>query len=411
MKKILHIIAQKPAHTGSGIYLKEMMAGAAKKSYTQALIAGISQKDKLVDYQLPPSLSFYPLYFDTEDLPFPVVGMSDVMPYPSTKYRELTTEMYLSWQQGFADLIKQTVNEFCPDIIIAHHLWLLTSLVKELVPDVPIIGISHGTDIRQLRLAPHYAEQVIAGCSQLDYVIALNDFQAREIYELYQLPDEKIIVGGGGFNPDVFYPPQEKKKPRTIKIIYAGKLSYAKGVPSLLRGCELLHRVDPDFELFLVGSGDGQEKDEIDEMIKNASFKITAPGAISQKELAELFRQGDLFVLPSFYEGLSLVVIEALASGLRVVASELPSLKPWLGEKINKSGLISYVPLPTLVNMDEPIAQELPLFEQRLKNKMLFQMKSLRQGQAPTPTNVQKALDQLSWAGLFGKIEKIFQNL
>lgn len=408
MKKILHVIAQKPGYTGSGIYLREIIREAKEKAYPQALVCGISPYDNIDDFNLPSDLKIYPLHFERESLPFPVVGMSDVMPYSSTKYSELTASMYSLWKEEFTALIESALSDFNPDIIIAHHLWLLSSLVKELAPEIPLICISHGTELRQLELAPQFAHTVIAGCGKIERVIALNEFQAEQIANIYQIAKETIITAGVGFNPTIFYPPPIKEKNKITRIIYTGKLSYAKGVKSLLKACELLYKEEINFELILVGSGNGKEKEDISAIIDKSSFKATILGTISQVELGELFRQGDIFVLPSFYEGLPLVVIEALASGLRVVVSDLPGLQPYLGEEINDSGLISYVPLPNLIKVDQPKPEDLPTFELGLKESLLAHITSLQEDNVTFSSNVRSAIDQLSWAGLFEKIESYF---
>ena len=43
----------------------------------------------------------YPVIFETENLPFPIVGMSDVMPYKSTKYSDMSEDMFLKWEKAF----------------------------------------------------------------------------------------------------------------------------------------------------------------------------------------------------------------------------------------------------------------------------------------------------------------------
>ena len=408
MRKILHLIAQKPGYTGSGIYLQGIIKEATKKLYSQALVAGISRHDSMDEFQFPADMATYPVYFDTEELPFPVVGMSDSMPYPSTKYRELTSSMCLLWRQAFVRAIINALDDFKPDLIISHHLWLLSALVKELAPEIPVICISHATDLRQLELAPQFTDEVVAGCGQIERIIALNDFQAKKIAGIYKIPGESITVVGCGFDPDIFYPSTHREKNKVKKIIYAGKLSRAKGVISLFRACELLYLEEPNFELFLYGSGDGKEAKKLAAMAKRIPFKFIAPGTVSQSELGDVFRQGDVFVLPSFYEGLPLVVIEALASGLRVVVSDLPGLRPWLGNEINRSGLISYVPLPGLVKADQPIAEELPVFESRLKNSLLIQINQPPVEWSAVSPKIKQAIAELSWFGVFEKIEKFF---
>jgi hypothetical protein len=80
MKRLLHVIAQIPGRTGSGIYLKELVSNASDKGYKQAVVFGTPS------YQVDSSsydstgIDSYPVLFETDELPFPVVGMSDTMP-------------------------------------------------------------------------------------------------------------------------------------------------------------------------------------------------------------------------------------------------------------------------------------------------------------------------------------------
>ena len=79
--RILSISAQKPSSTGSGVYLTELVKMLAAQGHEQAVVAGIYQDDEVT---FPEGVAFHPVYFCTEELPYPIVGMSDVMPYTST---------------------------------------------------------------------------------------------------------------------------------------------------------------------------------------------------------------------------------------------------------------------------------------------------------------------------------------
>ena len=76
--KILTITAQKPHSTGSGFYLTEMVKGFAALGHEQAVLACV-YREVTVDF--PTGTVFYPVHFKTEELPFPIAGMSDEMPY------------------------------------------------------------------------------------------------------------------------------------------------------------------------------------------------------------------------------------------------------------------------------------------------------------------------------------------
>ncbi|GAA0745440.1 glycosyltransferase family 4 protein [Clostridium oceanicum] len=415
MKKILNIIAQKPNSTGSGIYLQSLVKEADKKDYKQAVIAGISKYDTKVSFDSVNKVDFYPVIFETENMPFPVIGMSDVMPYNSTKYRDLSKEKLSKWKEGFSKALKKSIEEFKPDIIICHHLWLLTALTKDLVlNNIPVIGFCHGTDLRQMKSLSKKSKNIFKetinyikyNCRNLDLIIASHSNEKNEIIKYYGIDKNKIVLGGSGYNSDVFYNNYEKNKNLNdlTKIVYAGKLSFSKGVPSLINSLNLLKEKNKNFELFLAGSGTGEELDYILNLCKKSKFKIHILGPIPQSDLGNLFRKSNILVLPSFYEGMPLVLIEAMACGIKIVSSDLPGLKEWMGKTINNSGIINYVPLPRIENIDVPLDEDLPEFEKKLGenienhfNKLITYDKKLK-----------KSIENKSWRGAFEDLEKYF---
>ena len=102
--RILSVTAQKPHATGSGFYLCEVVGALAGLGHCQSVIAGVYGEDQVT---LPPGVAFYPVYFNTPALPFPIVGMSDEMPYPSTRYREMDGAMTAQFKAAFTQALQE----------------------------------------------------------------------------------------------------------------------------------------------------------------------------------------------------------------------------------------------------------------------------------------------------------------
>ncbi|MDD3141943.1 MAG: glycosyl transferase family 1, partial [Lachnospiraceae bacterium] len=136
--RILSITAQKPDCTGSGIFLSELIKGFAEMGVEQAVVAGIYKDDVVI---LPDEVAFKPVYFNTVELPFAIAGMSDEMPYESTVYSKMTKDMVSRFEQVFVKNVTDVIEKFNPDLILCHHLYLLTALVRNKCVDKKIVGI------------------------------------------------------------------------------------------------------------------------------------------------------------------------------------------------------------------------------------------------------------------------------
>lgn len=399
--RILQMISQYPGKTGSGTYLQAILKHGNLEGHEMGLVAGFSHTSEVSEMKIP---NLFSVVFNTELLPFPIPGMSDTMPYPSTKYSEMNEVMFTAWVNAFTAVIMNAVDSFKPDMIISHHLWILTALVKKLYPKLPLIAICHGTDLVQFSKAPVFRDYVVSGCKELKVVFALNDIQRKTINSYYEIPIEHIKTIGGGYDSDIFFKSPVKPHHKNVKIIYAGKLSFSKGVPSLIRAFEKLQARNKNIELLLAGTGCGYEEEQIKKQIIEASANIKLLGQVPHGKLGEVFRECDIFVLPSFYEGLSLVTIEALACGLGVVATDNEGLKNLLGDRINTSGIIEYVKLPPMEKIDTPLSGYLNSFEDELVRALEVKIATLEKVGSQYEV-IKEKLEQLSWSKIFLNIK------
>lgn len=344
--RILHLISQRPDSTGSGIYVQELLQSAVENGHDNHLLAGI-QLGQIPQVALLPQDQCTYVEFGSDVLPYDIVGMSDVMPYPSKRFSDLTSEEIRVYEQAFAEKLFRIVDTFKPDIIHSHHLWLVTSLAGRLFPHIPLITTCHGTDLRQMRDCPHLRPRVRSGCRNISHILALSPSQKTEIIGLYQTPEDKISIAGGGFNDSLFFQ-ENKPKPDTVRLLYAGKLSKAKGVPWLLKALTALEQ--DKVHLDLIGSGSGSDFDECLQLAESLNNKVTLHGQLPQPQLASLMRQAHVLVLPSLFEGLPLIMLEAIISGCRVIATDLPGTS--YIASILDSTYITLIPDPSSPNQD-----------------------------------------------------------
>lgn len=370
--RILSISAQKPNSTGSGVYLTELVKEYAAQGHEQAVVAGVYRDDVV---ELPEGTEFHPVYFDSEDLPYPIVGMSDEMPYKSTRYCDLTPEMVRQFREAFLKVLVPLVENLRPDLILCHHLYLMTAIVREQFPKHRVYGFCHNTDLRQIQktdLARAYiAEQI----RELDRIFVPQEAQKEGVLKIYHVCPERIGILGMGYNNKIFYATGEKKDDGVTRLVFAGKIAEKKGVMSLMKSLSLLPQILSDvpcekIQVLLAGSaGNETEYQEIRRLAGQVPYDVQFLGRLAQPELANLYNACDVFVLPSFFDGLPLTIIESLACGDRVVVSDLPGVRNWLTEYVPGAD-VRYVPMPQMRNTDEPVPESLPEFEERLADAL-----------------------------------------
>lgn len=363
--RILSVTAQKADSTGSGVFLTELVRGFDKAGHQQAVVCGTVHRDTV---SLPPRVAVFPVYYQSKEVPFPVCGMSDEMPYPSTRYCDINERMTQQLFRAFRRAIVEAVEVFRPDVILCHHLYFLVSLVRELYPSIPVYGQCHGSDLRQFLKNPWQHEWILSQIAKLDGIFALHEQQKKQICMIYGISEEKVVVLGTGYNSDVFFVNETVRKSRQsqkIRILFAGKLSEKKGVMSLLRAMHYVRNPDC-YELALAGGyGNQEEYDKICHLAETAPCTVDFLGKLSHPQLAEAMNQSDVFVLPSFFEGLPLVLLEAMACGIPAICTDLPGIRPWMNQTVPEHGVL-FVRPPEMENADEPIPGSLPEFERRL---------------------------------------------
>ncbi|MGL1930209.1 MAG: glycosyltransferase family 4 protein [Desulfotalea sp.] len=399
--RILHLISQRPDSTGSGIYLKEILKQAELAGHENYLIASLPSKDlPPADLPIDPNHCFF-IRFESNDLPFPITGMSNIMPYYSSRFDQLSEAEICAYKNSFKSKLKRILDKYDFDLIHSHHLWLLSSIARQLT-NIPMVTSCHGSDLRQFKSFSSLRIDVLSGCQDIDHVFALSSEQKSDIETTYTIHNKNISVVGAGVNTDIFKPKKEYKendKKNNFQIIYAGKLAKSKGVPYLLKAVEsIIKEQNINIHIKLAGSSTSNEGDECLQLIKDLPENGSALGNISQSELAEQLQTADLFILPSLFEGLPLVILEALACNCPVLVTELPGVKEIVA-KINSPDLHT-IPMPGIIHIDQ--VQDEEAFIRSISSRIIDLM---------AKNTVKKEIAELSyfsWPHVFQRMENVY---
>ncbi|MFJ3922894.1 glycosyltransferase family 4 protein [Streptomyces sp. NPDC090022] len=162
-------------------------------------------------------------------------------------------------------------------------------------------------------------------------VVVLTPQQAAFVRDTYRVPAAKVFVVPNGVGPEFFRPPRtapgETEAGRPLELLFVGRLSAQKNVARLLDAMALVRR---PVRLRIVG--DGELRAELTARAARLGLRhVEFSGGLHGEALVRAYADADAFVLPSDREGMPLVVLEAMASSLPVVATDVPGTAELLG--------------------------------------------------------------------------------
>lgn len=174
-----------------------------------------------------------------------------------------------------------------------------------------------------------------------DYYFACSKAAGENLFGKKALNSERFKVINNAINVSKYaYNPEVRNRIRkNNKFVFGhvGRLTKQKNPEFLIELFAEIHKLKTNTELWMVGEGEMQE--EIENMIRNFGLEDSVVMWGRRNDVADLMQAMDMFLLPSLYEGLSIVAVEAQAAGLPMVASDSISMEH------DVSGLVRFLPL------------------------------------------------------------------
>lgn len=220
------------------------------------------------------------------------------------------------------------IKQWKPDVI---HSWLFagnayTRLVAKSKPDRPVIVSERCVDVWKSGWQ-FWMDKKLR--SKTGHLLG-NSQSVVEFYQDLGYPESKTSVIRNGIEPSK--PSsisreqliQEWNLPDDVKMIgYVGRLAKQKRIKELLWACQLQRQIDPRCYLILVG--DGPEKTALQHYAGQVESKDYVRFVGHRSDAKELYPHFEAFWLASDFEGQSNSIMEAMAAGVPVIASDIPA--------------------------------------------------------------------------------------
>jgi glycosyltransferase involved in cell wall biosynthesis len=217
------------------------------------------------------------------------------------------------------------------DIINGHFVYpngiVATWLGKIL--NIPVMISARGCDINLYTNFAFRKRMIISAIASASLIVAVSQQLKRKMIDLSQ-KKSRIEYIPNGVDSDVFSPrDRDGAKCRagvninTKVILYVGRLSDEKGLEILIKASGIMTGISGDFKVLVVGDGDRRQ--EYERLIQSLGLeeKVVLLGGRPHSDLPNWYALADVLCLPSLREGMPNVVLESLACGRPVVASNV----------------------------------------------------------------------------------------
>lgn len=166
-----------------------------------------------------------------------------------------------------------------------------------------------------------FGPRIARRCRHADAVVAISDSVHAELVAAGYEASRIVDIPNGVPIPRATWGPRADWS-RAPRAVFAGRLAPEKNLETLIRAWPLVQAAHPNATLTLIG--EGPEREPLETLIAalGLSGAIQLPGFAP--EVASQLRGFDLFILPSIEEGMSLALLEAVAAGIPIVASDIP---------------------------------------------------------------------------------------
>jgi len=300
-------------------------------------------------------------------------------------------------------IIKNNCNKYCPDVIVYSHMAFLTALPVIWIKKIPSVVTTDGFpgiswfygDKRVDFIGRLYTKVIMARMIKSSKGIQLFNNKLLSDEKYFTTKFKNVLVCSNGVDTNIFKPGDDRQeirdtlnlKANDFVILFVGRFDLVKGVNYLIESAKVIISKYSRAKFILVGDGSLRKEYEI---LASSYQNIIFLGW--RDDIPQLMRMSDIFVLPSLSEGLPNVIMEAIASGLPVIASDVGGVSQLITNQ--ETGiLIQPKDIDALVSSIDKFITE-PLLTERLGKSGRL-----------------KIVENYSWDIICEKLEKYFSAI
>ena len=237
---------------------------------------------------------------------------------------------------------KKSVKNFQPDILVTYliHADLFGRMLGKIFGIKKIVCSQRGSLLQweYLRFFDRLTRFLVT-----KYIVQTETAKKDLMRKLRVAENKFVVIPNGidteGFNFEINVKDKKselKINPKNINIICVSKLRDGKGHKYLLKAFEESYNKNKNVNLMLVG--DGEKREKLLDQIENYESKNNIYFLGDRSDVKEILKISDIFILPTLGEGMSNAIMEAMASGLPIITTDIEVNKELIEN--NKTGIL-----------------------------------------------------------------------
>lgn len=207
-----------------------------------------------------------------------------------------------------------------PETVVLGHVLLLplAVLARLLRPRAPIVLLVYGLEVwdRPSRIRRMLIDRFV------DRIVAVSPYTARRMAASHRLPQDRFVVVTPPAPPASAMRPLRARGATILSVSRLGAHTKGKGIQDMIAALPAVAEQVPDARYIIAGDGSDRRRLEGLAAAAGVAGRVDFAGAVSDEALERMYRDADVFVLPSSQEGFGIVFLEAFAHAVPVVAAD-----------------------------------------------------------------------------------------
>jgi glycosyltransferase involved in cell wall biosynthesis len=258
----------------------------------------------------------------------------------------------------------------------------------------PLIVTIHGSDLRMAMTGSSFLKRLfLFVCVQARHVTCVSHVQEEEMVKL-GIEERKISVFPMGIDETLLENGKQRKKERggrSLTILSNRNLQPIYNLPLLIRALPFILQEEPDTKVLIAGEGPDLKSLEREAIDRSVYSSIQFLGRVPHEKMVDLLGQVDVYISTSLFDGTSVSLLEAMASGAFPVVTDIPANREWIAD--GENGF--------LVPPDE---------EKMLANRVLDALRSRSLAEKSRAKNISLVGERAVWPVSIKKVKKVYEE-